>query len=144
MKSHLNPFNPDSYFSSFTLLYFLSQVVTQMHWAVSCTYGFMYQLMFFLSLISIFPSIYFPTNITYVTMSFTLPNKFCYWNCTDWFISDTLVTRTLSTIKSFQYNDANVLLWMKYASFNVWVIYLDFHRIYVFIISTLHCHILST
>ena len=36
MKSHDNPFNPDSYFfSSFTLLYIANQFVTQMRWAVS-------------------------------------------------------------------------------------------------------------
>ena len=32
-------------FSSFTLLYFMSQVVTQMHGTVSCTHWFMYRLL---------------------------------------------------------------------------------------------------
>ena len=44
MKSHEHPLNPDSYFfSSFTLLYFVSQIVTQMRQAVSYTYRCMYQ-----------------------------------------------------------------------------------------------------
>ena len=45
-------------FSSFTLLHFVSQVATQMRWAVSITYGLMYQLilhlLFFLSLFLFF------------------------------------------------------------------------------------------
>ena len=51
----------------------MSQVVTQILWAVFYTYGFMYQS---ISLFFIFCRIYFPTKIIYVTMSFTLPKIF--------------------------------------------------------------------
>ena len=64
MKSHHNPFNPDSYIflASFTTLYFVSQVVIQMRWEVSYTYDFMYQLVLYMILFSIF-IVYFVTYL---------------------------------------------------------------------------------
>ena len=48
-KIHINPLNPDVYFSSFTLLYFMGQSVTQMHGTVSCTHCFMYRSILYLT-----------------------------------------------------------------------------------------------
>ena len=80
------------FFSSLTLLYFVSQIVTQMSWTVFYTYGFMHQLIWFLFFhYFLFFRIYLPTKITYVNMSFTLPknsvksrgvsNVFLGWSC---------------------------------------------------------------
>ena len=48
MKFYDNPFNPDSYFLSFTLFYFVNQVLIKMHWEVSYTYGLMYQFILYI------------------------------------------------------------------------------------------------
>ena len=80
---HETPWQPFKsrfvFYSSLTLLYFVSQVITQTHWAVSYTYGLFYQLIlfytcyFFFDYFSFLPEFIFPTNIKYVTMPFTLP-----------------------------------------------------------------------
>ena len=55
---HDKLFDPDSYlFSSFTLLYFVSKVLTQMMRAVSYTHGCMYKLMLYI--LSLFLLLFF-------------------------------------------------------------------------------------
>ena len=58
----INLLNPDSYFfSSFTLLYFFSQVVTQMHRAVSYTYYFMQLLILCMIISFVFNHYWYPS-----------------------------------------------------------------------------------
>ena len=76
MKSHDNLLiQIRNFFSSFTLLYFLSQIVTQIWLYVAVDFTHHIFLFHYFS----FCWIYFPTKITYVTVSFTLP-KMCLEN----------------------------------------------------------------